>query len=478
MKRHVCNIIVGTSIVASLLFVFVMVWVRFWGLQESFIYDEVYSWVTANPSIPFSTVWHDILLQDVNLPLYNLALRVWAHLTPFTEVWLRVFSLLFSLATVVVAWFLAPVRWPKLEKFALCSVLAGSFGLTGYSDIVRSYSMGIFFTTIFHLLALRILDAFVHKEDIPQRWWWGFYSAGLVAAYTHFFASGLFFITCLFLFFYACACKRARALVFWATAGAFLLWVPWLCNTYASMNHFSSGWWYETNKILSSFQVMEFCLGPTTILGGLLLFLIVGFVSLGFNEKKSLKNWTDIWLPLFQVGMLILVLLALSKRYNLFMNRYFLMTLPCVFTLFAALWIHLYKRWVGFIVLLPLFLYCNTLYFFQYAMPHLSEYSGLVQSFEYVQTALHAPKVLVLLDPITYPGASQWPVMRYFIPKGYAPEVLSLTKENAPWVKEQVPLIVPLCSFYRVVMASADYEFALPDNFISFKQTCIVYHPK
>ena len=245
------------------------------------------------------------------------------------------------------------------------------------------------------------------------------------------------------------------------------------------MNYFSLGWWYETNKILSSWQVMEFCLGHEGMLAGILLLIIVGLVSLGFSEKKNLKNWTTIWLPLFQMGMLVLVLLGLSKWYNLFMNRYFLITLPCVFTLLVALWMVLYRRWTGFIVLLPLFLYFNTTYYFNYSLPHVAEYTGLTQSFEYVSTSLQAQKVLVLLDPITYPGASQWPFMHYFIPGDYAPEVLSLTKENAPWVKEQqVPLIVPLCSFYRVVMASSDYGFELPEKLISFKQSCVVYLPK
>lgn len=457
-----------------------MIVARFFGLQETFIYDEVYSWVTANPNIPFSTVWHDILLQDVNLPLFNLVLRAWAYVVPFTEVWLRVLSLIFSLLTIGVAWIWAPRRWSGLKKFALCSLLAGSFGLTNYSDIVRSYSMGVFFTTIFSLFALRILESFSFGEEVPRRWWIVFYSTGLIAAYTHFFASGLFFITCLFLFICACIYKRARALVFWTTAFSFLLWIPWLYNTYSSMGHFSVGWWYETNKILSSWRIMEYCLGSEGVLLGLLLFLIVGFISILFHEKEIFKKCADVCLPLFQIIVLIAVLLALSIRYNLFMDRYFLITLPSVFILLAALWTHLYKRWIGVIVLLPLFLFCNTLYYFDHSLPRLTEYSGLTESFEYAQNALSAKKVLVLMDPMTYPGVSRWPIMRYFLPKGYPLEVIELTKENAGWVAgpEKVPLVIPLCSFYRLVMSSADYGFKLPDKLISFKQSCIVRHSK
>lgn len=480
MKEHLRRIIVGASVTATVLFALLMIVARFFGLQETLIYDEVYSWVTANPAIPFSTVWHDILLQDVNLPLFNLVLRVWAHIVPFTEVWLRVLPMIFSLAAIAVAWFLAPRRWSKLERLALCSLLAASMGLTNYSDVIRSYSMGVFFTVIFNLLALRILDAFTNGEDIPKSWWWGFFSAGLVAAYTHFFACGIFFITCLFLFFYACAYKRARALVFWATALCFFLWVPWLYNTYSSLGHFSSGWWYETNKVLSSWQILEYCLGSEGALVGLMLFTIVGLVSVFCNEKDILKKYLGIILPLFQLVMLVAVLLALSKRYNLFMNRYFLMTLPSVFILLVSLWIHLYKRWLWIVALLPLFLYFNTIYYFHNSLPLLTEYSGLTASFEYAAEALHAPKVLVLMDPITYPGASQWPIMRYFIPKDYPAEVLPLTKENAEQVgpSERVPLVVPLCSFYRVVMASVDYGYALPEKLVSFRHSCVVHHSK
>lgn len=480
MKQHLRNIVIGSSLTAAVLLALVMVVGRFFSLQNPFIYDEVYSWVTANPAIPLSTVWHDILLQDVNLPLYNLFLRAWAHVVPFTRLWLQLFSLLFSLASVVVAWFLAPRSWSKFEKIAFCCLLAGSFSLTNYSNIVRSYSMGVFFTVIFNLLALRILDAFTSQEKVPWHWWVGFYSAGLVASYTHFFACGLFFITCLFLFFYACAYKRDRALVFWVTALSFLLWIPWLYNTYASLNHFSNDWWYTTNKVLSSWQILSFCLGSEWMLGGIVSLLVVGFVSVGFHEKNILKNCADILLSLFQLGMLVAVLLALSKRYNLFMQRYFLMTLPSVFVLLVALWAHLYKRWIGIIVLLPLFLYANTSFYFNNFLSEKSEFTGITESFEYAANALHAQKVLVLMDPITYPGASQWPLMYYFVPEGYGPEIEGLTKENASLINPPtgVPLLVPLCSFYRVVTASVDYGFQVPDNVVSFKHTCIVYHPK
>ena len=340
--------------------------------------------------------------------------------------------------------------------------------------------MGVFFTVIFNLLALRILNAFTSQEKVPWHWWAGFYSAGLVASYTHFFACGLFFITCLFLFFYACAYKRERSLVFWVTALSFLLWIPWLYNTYASLNHFSNDWWYTTNKVLSSWQILSFCLGSEWMLGGILLLLVIGFVSVGFHEKNILKNRADLFLSLFQLGMLVAVLLALSERYNLFMQRYFLITLPSVFVLLVTLWGHLYKRWVGVIVLLPLFLYANTSFYFQNFLSDKSEFSGITESFEYVANALHAQKVLVLMDPITYPGASQWPLMYYFVPKGYGPEIEGLTKENASLINPPagVPLLVPLCSFARVVTASVDYGFQAPDSLVSFKHTCIVYHPK
>lgn len=476
MKKHLSNIVIGVSVAAAVLFAVLMVVIRFFSLQEPFIYDEVYSWVTANPAIPLSTVWHDILLKDVNLPLFNLVLRAWAYVVPFTIGWLRVLPLIFSIAVIGVAWVLAPHRWSKLEKFSFCCLLAASCGLVSYSDVVRSYSMGVFFTVIFDLLALRILDAFIGKERIPLSWWIGFYSAGLVASYTHFFACGIFFITCLFLFIYACIYKRARCLVFWTTALAFVLWIPWLYNTYSSLNHFSDGWWYETNKILSSWEIIQYCLGTSEMAGGLLLLLVIGLISILLNEKGKRKEYTDVWLPLFQIVTLILVLLALSARYNLFMNRYFLMTLPGFFILIVALWKHLCGRWIGIVLLLPLFLYANTLHFFHYGLPRTEDPSGLMQSFEYARNALHVQKVLVLMDPITYPGVSRWPIMHYYVPKEYPLETIELTKENASLMKspDNIPLIVPLCSFYRVIMASVEYQFDLPNDVVAFKQTCIL----
>lgn len=478
MKKHVQNIILGVSVGISGILALLMIISRFYGLQETYIYDEVYSWVTAHPSLSFSTVWNDILRQDVNLPLFNLVLRAWAHIVPFTTTWMRGLPLLFSLITFPVAWWLAPKRWGKLQKFALCCMLICSSALTNYSCILRAYSMGALLTTVFTLLAVRILDAFNDGQPVSPKIWAAFFITGFIGAYTHFFVSGLFFITALFLFICACFYKRDARLIFWSTALAFFLWVPWIWNTYLSMNHFETGWWYETNKMLSSWQILEFNFGQERILLGLLLLLVIGGVSVAFNEKPLLKKLPEIPLTVFQIVVLILVLVAVSKRYNLFMDRYFLVMLPCCFILFTSLWAHLYRRWKITIVLLPLLLFSFSTYYYRNFLPRLHEYSGLIDAFNYVQHGLKADKVLFFLEPFSYPQASVEPLMRFFVPPDNSLEIIPLTQQTAPLMKQEVPLIIPLCGFVRLVNTSVQYDFHIPEKVATFTHSCVVVDPR
>ncbi len=480
MKKSLQNIFKGTCIAATSVLVVGMILLRFIALTETPLYDEVYSLVTADPSIPLSTVWFNILLQDVNLPLFNLALRAWAWIVPNTLPWMRLFSILLSLATLPAVWFCAPKSWTKFAKGVLCSLFACSFIMTLFAHIIRSYSMGMLFTAVFTLLALRILEAFITKQNVSKKLWAGFFITGLLGAYTHFFASGLFFITGLFLFCYACAYKRDRLLVFCATGLSFFLWIPWLLNTYQTMGHFSADWWYSTPKMLASWKILTYNLGSEPMLAGLLGLVVIGFVSVGFHERPVFKKVPEVMLPLFQLVMLVLVVLVVSKRYNLFMERYFLMVLPNVFILLTGLFVHLCKRWMGFAILLPVFLYANFAYFHNHALPRPNEYTGLTDSFAYVEKVSPSKKVLFFMAPISYPKASQEPFVRYFINPASNIELIPFNNETLKLMQapERLPVVVPLCALQRLLDLSNGSHFKIPEPVVAFGQTCILQEPE
>ena len=480
MKKSLQNIFIGACAAATLVLAAGMILLHFSALTETPIYDEVYSLVTADPSIPLSTVWFDILLQDVNLPLFNVVFHAWAWVVPYTLPWMRLFPILLSLATLPAIWFCAPKSWTREAKITLCSVFACSFIMTLFAHIMRSYSMGMLFTTIFTLLALRILEAFIARQDISKKLWAGFFITGLIGAYTHFFATGLFFITALFLFGYACAYKRDRLLVFCATGLTFFLWIPWLLNTYQTMGHFSADWWYGTPKMLASWQILTFSFGSGEVLAGLLVLVVAGFVSIGFHARPVFKKVPEVMLPLFQLVMLILVVWVISKRYNLFMERYFLMALPSAFILLTMLFIRLCKQWLGFMVLLPLFLYTNFTYFYNHALPRREEYTGLADAFVYVEKASPSKKVLFFMPPISYPEASQEPFVRYFINPDSGIELIPFTNETQKRMKapERLPAIIPLCAMQRLLEISMDSNFEIPEPVVAFGQTCILQEPE
>lgn len=480
MKKSLQNIFIATCTAATLVLSVGMIVLRFGALTETPLYDEVYSLVTADPSIALSTVWFDILLQDVNLPLFNLALRAWAWIVPYTLPWMRLFPILLSLFTLPAIWFCAPKSWTKLPKGVLCSVFACSFIMTLFAHIVRSYSMGMLFTTVFTLLALRILEAFIAQEEVSKKLWAGFFITGLLGAYTHFFASGLFFITALFLFGYACVCKRDRLLIFCATGLSFFLWIPWLLNTYQTMGNFSVDWWYDTPKMLASWQILTYNLGPGPMLACLLVLVVAGFVSIGFHVRPIFKKVPEVILPLFQLVVLTLVVWVISRRYNLFMERYFLMALPSALILLTGLFVHLCKRWMGFIVCLPVFLYANFVYFYNHALPRTEEYTGLTDAFRYVEKVSPSKKVLFFMPPISYPAASQEPFVRYFIDPSSGIEFIPFTNETLVRMQEpeRLPTIVPLCALQRLLDLSNKVHFEIPEPVVVFGQACVLQEPK
>lgn len=92
---------------------------RFAHLSSGLAYDELYSLATAWPGLKLSYIWHEILLKDVNLPLYNILLYGWNHLFPAEPFYMRLFNTLASLATVPTAYFWPPPLGRNLKSLCL-----------------------------------------------------------------------------------------------------------------------------------------------------------------------------------------------------------------------------------------------------------------------------------------------------------------------------------------------------------------------
>ncbi|MBO5911573.1 MAG: hypothetical protein J6Q05_05245, partial [Elusimicrobiaceae bacterium] len=442
----------------------ILLLMRFSGLHAPLIYDEIFSWITADPAHPFREVWTEVLRADVNVPLFNLLLRGWAYGVPMTIGWMRIVPIFFSVLTPVSAWFLAPKTWPRVEKIIFCTLLSCSFVLTLYSSFLRTYSLAVLLVCICTLLALQIVQAFIEGNAAPKKLWIAFGMCGILACYSHYFAAALFFITALFVLFASFYYKKQRLWIMGVILLVGIIWLFWSGPVFYSLfasqgTGVGDTWWFRRGKWLASWDMFEFLLGPNSIKLGILVFVIVGMTSFLFEERALFTRRPEVWLALLQIVLLGGTVGVIGLWCNLLVERYFLMVLPGILLLLTGLLMHLQDRWKGFIVLLPVFVWLNMGYFFKaYDVP-VTEPSGVADTFAYVTHVLHRNEVLVAYDRITYPGpAARW-TLEYFLPKNEPLLLTPLTRENASRMKapESVPLVAPLSAFTYVMKFSEKY---------------------
>ena len=466
MKRTFAKFLTLSALTASFAAAAYMWLVRFTLLTEAPIYDEVYSLITASPAFSFPFVWKEMLLNDVNLPLFNVLLHAWAQIVPFTIPWMRVLPAIFAFLLIPAAGIAAPKNWPKLQKFTLCALLAGSFSITSYAATLRAYSMAIFGVTLCTLWALGIAQQFKEKHSVPAVQWVCFFGVGFLTAWLHYFGAALFFTACLWLFVQTLLTKKHRKLVFAITALCFAGWFVWIINIYYHLNHFQTDWWFQKPLLLSTWEVWTSLLGTPAIGVGILCFIIIGLVSIYFKSGKEGLLQGTISLPIMQLCILIALVWGISHRYNLWIDRYFLLALPSLFILLAALFAQLVRRNCLFVCLLPLLLINWTLIYWHSYLPEKEDPSGLTEAFEWIATK--SDSAYVLFDPITYPKVTQMPFLTHYL-QGAPLQISPLVAQ----AKEGF-LVVPLCSFVSLMQATDRYQIDVPDTVILFKQTCVI----
>ena len=428
-------------------------------LTDSLSYDELYSLATAWPSLKLSYIWHEILLKDVNLPLYNLMLYGWNHIFPTEPFYLRLFNTLPSLAAVPTAYFFAPAAWPKLKKFMLTALTAGSFILVTFGFNIRAYSFAVWAGMVFTLLALRMIDLFAHQKNPSAKYWSTFFIIGLFGSYLHYFCAGLFFITALVVFLYACYYKTGRATAFWGTAAVFAAWFPWVINTYLLMSAPSGSWWYAVPVMRSTWDILQFIFGSPSMVGYGLIFLIVSAVSLVHTQKKRLLLNASIVLPVAQIVLLVAVVAVVSLKYNLWIDRYFVALMPAILVLTGSCLYHLYERHRLLIVLFPLILLVwINLYWNMYALLR-AEYTGLKDAFSFISQNWPNQPVYVDTAKTGYPEKALQVMLHYYAPNPQI-NLIALSKENAPQAAQtpKPPVLMPLCTQYHLMQFSFDYN--------------------
>ena len=453
------SIITAVSLAASAALALYMFCQRFALLHLGLQYDELYSMATAFPGFSWSYIWREMLLKDVNLPLFNFILYGWNHIFPLTPFCMHLLSALASAATLPLVWFLAPKRWSRTQTFIFTALMAGSFALVQFAGIIRAYSFAMLATAAINLQALSILDLLSARKIPSAKRWTAFFVTGLFAAYLHYFSSALFFITALIVFLYACYFKTGRKTVFWGTAAVFACWLPWVYHTVTLMAAPGSSWWYITPPLQASWEIAQFLFGSQFVLGGLTVLAVLAGTSILFTYKKTLLLRTDILLPLGQTFLLLGVVALVSHKYNLWLDRYFLAAMPSFLLLLAYAIFHLQARHKVFILVLPLLLTAWTSEHWTFVHQVNQEPTGLKKALTYLTQVEKRHAFLADTAQTGYPIAAQHAMYAFYAPKNYALKMIPLsiqTREQA-FTGEKLPVLIPVCSVHHLIFTETTY---------------------
>ena len=481
-KRAVRILTIVCVICASVLAVYMLA-SRFFHLTNGLQYDELYSAITASPDLSWGYIWKNMIMQDINLPLFNFLLFGWNRIFPFTQPWMHLFSALWSVATVLVAWPLAPAYWSRLKKGIFVSLVSGSFILSAYGAIVRAYSLAVFLTLVFSLLALRFVHGFSEGKE-PSVWeWLSFFVVGLLGVYSHYFCTALFFITALLVFLYACYYKIGRAWSFFGTAVVFGLWCVWFFGVigfgYFGTGGGASGWWYKMPVAKATYEVITFLFGEQRLFIATLYGLVIALVSFVSLHKKDLLKQSDMMLPLLQIVILLVVVAVISRKINLWMDRYFLPVMPSVILVFTECLDHLRKRHAVLLVLWPALLvgWVNSYWGLEHL--HWPEYNGLHDAFTYINHVAKADTLYVDLTGTGYPWAAFPRMLNFYVPKDKPIEIIPLTKKTvaaATADTDPKPLVLmPLCSQVHLMYTAVDLQIQEDGEPLLFnRDTCLI----
>ena len=168
------TIITGAILLSGIL-------LRVWGIGQScFWYDEAQTLMVAR--LPLG----DIARTAYRPPLYHYLLHIWDLLVPSTEGWLRVPSLLFGIAALLLVYLTAKILYGRGTAWLAGILAATSPVLIYYSQELRMYSL---ITAAFMLMLLLTTRVVVLRERQTYWHWAVLWLAEVVALYSHYFSA-------------------------------------------------------------------------------------------------------------------------------------------------------------------------------------------------------------------------------------------------------------------------------------------------
>lgn len=302
---------------------------------SSLWHDEAFSGLL--PQYPFGEMMNRIAL-DVHPPLYYILLRVWTDIVGNSLFTLRLFSLIFGIATAWAAYLLFKELLPK-KRHALLSaglLFVSSFQIQ-YNMEARMYTLGSFLVVLATFFLLRALKAGPRKL-----WWWlGYAILSAAALYTHYYTLFVFAAHALFVAWIlvkeskASLASLAKNPTLWhaAFSGALslLLFLPWVPTFLAQLRQVQESYWIPPMNIWSVpstvFKMLS-GVGANPQEYGIYLIcvftvalaLLAAFILL--YKRKEAWLFAALFVTPFIASALI------SMKTSIYLDRYFIFFLP------------------------------------------------------------------------------------------------------------------------------------------------------
>lgn len=320
MKRGVILSILALSVV-----------LRLYGLGgEAFWFDEAMTLLVAERA-PASII--ELCSINNSPPLYHLTLHFWLY-AGAGEVWVRLLSVAFGVATVYMVWRLGNslAGYPAGAYSALIAALSPIN--IAYSREARMYSMVEFWAAASFLL----LWAWVREGRRGRLA--GCFLCSAAALYTHLF--GIFVILAqnvFVLLFSGVSLKRKRQ---WLISQAFLcaLFLPWMIVVARQVHRISEDFWLERMSLQSFLSLWHFLgtggdFGDDYVVTALLNIPLVILFCLGlfglFRRRKRAALMLSLWffVPVVTAGVIGIFV-------PVWLNRYLLIVSPAYVILLGS----------------------------------------------------------------------------------------------------------------------------------------------
>lgn len=335
-------------------------------------YDELFTAITSDPSLPLSWIWSNWLIIDVHPPLYNVIVWVWNHFAPYgPELWLRLPSFVLSLGALACAWFLFPKRFGKTARLLFAALLTCNMYMTIYGQHARSYMLVLILSIPLTFLFLNMSRAVWKKREVTARQWVQFGVLSLLLCWSHYFGALLFGVFSLALFGQAVYYKRSVKWFVIVPCAVFVCFLPWLVPNFMAQleyRRFSGNWWatsHDAAKTLTDLLTFFF----STVKGSVAIGLAALAGGIWLYRKSKRRGGFAYAREMILLSCVILAVLAavglISLRAYMFIGRYFTVILPSLYLVCALLLAPLFRRSVIVSLVFTAFVILNAVVFWQ-----------------------------------------------------------------------------------------------------------------